>query len=92
MKGIFIFVLDRGFVIAAEAEVSKELAFHWHFKRSKTIRRWGTSKGIAELKDGPTKDTILDATAERFVSFRAVIDIIKVTEKGATAWTKVLSD
>lgn len=91
MQGIFIFVCDRGFVHVGEAEMSKELALSWHLPRSRTIRVWGTSQGLSELKDGPTEKTVLDTVCERHIPFRAVLDIIHLTEKGKKAWTKSLS-
>ena len=92
MKGVFLFVLDRGFVVIGEAEVSDKLAFHWHMPRSRTVRVWGTSKGLAELRDGPTGKTVLDPVVERHTPFRSVIDILVPTEKGVRAWTKALSE
>lgn len=29
MRGTFIFVVDRGFVIVGKAEIDSELALHW---------------------------------------------------------------
>ena len=91
MKGVFIFVLDRGFVVAGEAEIDSKLAFHWHMERSVTIRRWGTTNGLAELKDGPLRETVLDPVVERHTPFRSVLDIIVPSEKGIAAWKKALS-
>lgn len=91
MTGIFIFVCDRGFVIVGEAAISEQLAFAWHLTRSRTIRRWGTSNGLAELIHGPKPETILDPICTRELPFRSVVDIIHVSEKGCEAWTKALS-
>jgi hypothetical protein len=87
---VLIFVLDRGFIIVGEAEDHEELAFHWHLKRSRTIRRWGTTKGLSELKDGPLQQTILDSVIERIVPYRSVIDLLVPTEKGRKSWLKSL--
>ena len=92
MKGIFIFILDRGFVTVADAEIDEKLAFHWHMKAGRTIRRWGTTQGLAELKDGPLEQTVLDQVCERHTPFRSVLDIIVPSEKGNEAWKKSLSD
>lgn len=86
MTGTFIFVLDRGFVVVGEAELHTDLALSWHLSRSVTVRVWGTTEGLAELKDGPLPGTKLDRICERSVPFRSVIDIIHLTEKGRAAW------
>ncbi len=91
MKGTFIFVLDRGFVVVGEAEIDGDLSFHWHMPRSVTVRQWGTTKGLAELKDGPLTGTVLDAVCERHTPFRSVLDIICLTPEGVEAWMNVLS-
>ena len=91
MTGTFIFICDRGFVIAAEATLHKELALFWHLPRSRTIRYWGTTDGVAQLQDGPLPETKLDAICERSLPFRSVIDIIHLTPKGAEAWTRSLA-
>lgn len=91
MNGTFIFVCDRGFVIVGEAELRQDIAFFWHLKRSCTIRTWGTTKGLAELKNGPTNSTVTDEICERSLPFRSVIDVIHLTEKGVKEWKKLLS-
>lgn len=83
MKGTFIFVLDRGFVVVGRAEIDPDLAFHWKLSPGRTVRRWGTTEGIAQLKDGPLAATVLDLPAVRHVPFRAVIELIEVEE---TKW------
>ena len=91
MTGTFIFVLDRGFVIVGEAALHEGVALFWRLRRSRTVRRWGTTEGLAELKDGPIPDkTQLDAVCERSLPFRSVIDIIHPTPKGKLAWKAAL--
>ena len=93
MSGLFIFVLDRGFVVVGRAELSKDLALHWHLPVSRTVRQWGTDKGLAQLQDGPIAGkTILDPVCERTVPFRAVLDIIHVPAEGVGPWTKALCE
>jgi hypothetical protein len=83
-----LFVLDRGFVVVGRAELDPDLAFHWLLKPGRTVRRWGTTKGLAELKDGPLTNTVLDDPVTRHVPFRSVIEIIEVGEK---AWRRALT-
>jgi hypothetical protein len=92
MSGVFIFVLDRGFVVVGEAEVSRDLALHWHMPKSRTIRVWGTKRGLAELKDGPLPQTVVDQVCERTTPFRSVLDILHVSEEGREKWTKLISE
>ena len=91
MQGTFIFVLDRGFVVIGDACISEDLAFHWDLLLSATIRKWGTTQGLAELKDGPLPATVLDKACRRTIPFRSVLDIIHVSEKGAQLWQQKLS-
>ncbi len=88
---MYIFVLDRGFVVVGEAVVSTDYAFTWHVKSGCTVRRWGTTNGLAQLKDGPTNETITDGVCERYIPFRSEIERLVVSEKGAKAWKKRLS-
>jgi len=88
MKGTFIFVLDRGFVLVGRAEIDPDLAFHWKLSPGRTVRRWGTTQGLTQLQDGPLANTVLDLPAVRHVPFRAVLEIIEVSEE---KWKKHLS-
>lgn len=88
MRGTFLFVLDRGFVVVGNAEVSTELAFTWKLSPGRTVRRWGTTHGLTELKNGPLRETVLDPPAVEYVPFRAVLRIIEVSEE---KWKKHLS-
>ena len=91
VTGCFIFVCDRGFVIAGEAELHEHLSLFWHLPRSRTIRNWGTLNGLAELANGPLPGTVLDPACERSLPFRSVIDIIHLSPKGEAAWKQSLS-
>jgi exosome complex RNA-binding protein Rrp4 len=35
-----------------------------HLKSARTIRQWGTTEGLAELVNGPTKETKLDSASD----------------------------
>ena len=53
-----IVVLQRGWVVIGDVhEVGDELTI----TDASVIRVWGTTKGLGELKDGPTSLTKLDA-------------------------------
>lgn len=73
-SGTHIVAADRGFVWVGEVERSGDcLLIH----NAKNIRRWGTTKGIGELVNGPTKDTVLDFQGEVIVPWNAIIHITK---------------
>lgn len=78
---IRLFVLDRGFVIVGVASIYDGLAFHWRLNPGRTVRRWGTTHGLAQLAGGPLAETILDSPASRLVPFRSVIEIIEVNQQ-----------
>jgi hypothetical protein len=49
-------------------------------ERSNVIRIWGTTKGIGELKDGPTDKTVLDPCGTTRVPLTAVLARIDCEE------------
>lgn len=73
-SGTMIVVLDRGFVYAGTVEVKGD----WlNIHDAKNIRRWGTTKGLGELVNGPLPSTEFDKYGEISVPLRAVIHTIK---------------
>lgn len=56
------------------------------------IRQWGTSKGLYELCDGPTKATVLRAPAPKMKIHVLTAREIELTEKGIAAWHKRLAE
>jgi hypothetical protein len=70
-----IVVLDRGFVYYSPdvQENGENLVLN----DAKCIRRWGTTKGLGQLTDGPTKDTVLDSTGTVIAPKRALIHLIQ---------------
>ena len=80
MTGIRILVLDRGFVLVGKIQPHPDLAFHWLVSPCRTVRRWGTSKGLAELVDGPKRETILDQVCTEEIPWRAVLKMMLVEE------------
>lgn len=78
---IRILVLDRGFVLVCRCEEPTQFAFWMTVTDARIIRRWGTTRGLVQLKNGPTSETVLDELAEEEnIPTRAIIRIIKVNQ------------
>lgn len=84
LQGTAIVVLDRGFVYVGNVTVDAEWCV---IQNAKNIRVWGTTKGLGELVNGPTKGTKMDAVGTVRAPMRAVISIIDA--KG-DKWTSAL--
>ncbi len=70
-----IVVADRGWVYIGKVEQETD----WlTVLGARQITRWGTTKGLNELVDGPTSDTRLGAAADIRIPMRAVITVIPV--------------
>ena len=78
---IVLMVLDRGFVVVGRASIYDGLAFHWQLTPGRTVRQWGTTQGLSQLRTGPTPQTILDPAVDRLVPFRSIIEILMVEEE-----------
>lgn len=52
-----IVILQRGWVMVGRYSRDGETV---SLDGTKTIRRWGTTKGLGQLRNGPLKDTVLD--------------------------------
>jgi len=53
-----IVAADRGWVFVGDCERHEDGTMTIH--NAKNIRRWGTSKGLGELTNGPTEKTVFD--------------------------------
>ena len=83
LTGTAIVVLDRGFVYVGKVTVEGEWCI---IENAKNIRVWGTTNGLGELVNGPTKTTKLDTVGSVRAPMRAVISIIDANdEKWKTA-------
>lgn len=70
-----IVVADRGWIYIGRVEQEDD----WlTILDARQITRWGTTKGLNELVDGPTENTKLGAPASVRVPMRAVITVIPV--------------
>lgn len=85
---IVILLMDRGWVKVGYLSDAEERPFHYKLTNCRVIRRWGTTKGLAELKKGPTDATVLEELHDSEVPWRAVLDIIEVEQD---KWTRHLS-
>lgn len=54
-----IIVADRGWVFVGDCEDHDDGSVT--IRNAKNIRRWGTTNGLAELANGPTSKTVVDA-------------------------------
>ena len=75
LQGLAIVVLDRGFVYIGRVTVDADWCV---IESAKNIRVWGTTNGLGELVNGPTKNTKLDQVGTVRAPMRAVISIIDV--------------
>ena len=78
LTGTAIVVLDRGFVYVGKVTVEGEWCI---IENAKNIRVWGTTNGLGELVNGPTKTTKLDTVGSVRAPMRAVISIIDANDE-----------
>ena len=72
--GSQIIVVDRGFVYVGSVTIEGDMC---RIRNARNIRRWGTTKGLGELVNGPLEDTVLDEYGEVLVPMKAVIHFVK---------------
>lgn len=77
---IKIVVLDRGFVYVGKPAMDEFHKDTLIIMQARNIRQWGTTKGLAELLNGPTGKTVLDASMTVRVPMRAVLQQIDVDQ------------
>lgn len=65
-----IVVLQRGWVYVGRFERDGDTR---RLTNAKCVRRWGTTKGLGELVNGPLRDTVLDATGT--VEYHAMTEV-----------------
>jgi hypothetical protein len=78
MQGFAIIVCDRGYVYVGDCTIDESFCV---IKNAKNIRKWGTTKGLGELKDGPLHGTVLDDFGTVRVPMRAIISVIDAEAK-----------
>ena len=78
-----IVVVGRGFVYvgAIQPRLSPQTGDYVWLQNAYNIRIWGTTKGLGELVNGPTKATKLDKVGSIQIPLHAVISIIDVDQK-----------
>jgi len=78
-----IVVLDRGFVFVGRVAFTDDSVV---IANAKNIRKWGTTKGLGELVNGPLSGTVLDAAGTVIAPKRAMIFTLTVDEQ---KWTTI---
>ncbi len=77
-----IVIAQRGWVfIGRFAREEHEIVL----RDARTIRRWGTTKGLGELRAGPQRETVLDEAGTVRLH---PLQIIATIEADAKAWAK----
>jgi len=74
---IKIVILQRGWVAIGHWSQDGEMC---SLDKAKTIRQWGTTKGLGELRTGPTTKTILDESGHVEFHILAVVATISCDE------------
>jgi len=82
--GFAIVAIAGGFVLVGDVIRSGGEIL---ISRSATLRSWGTTKGLGELYEGPTKKTELDPEGEVIAPYGQVLKIIPVSD----SWDKHLT-
>lgn len=79
--GLKIAVLDRGFVYIGQVVTDGEWC---HISNAWNIRRWGTTRGLGELVNGPLANTVLDRVGSVRVPMGGLQHLIAVE---SSKWT-----
>ncbi len=83
---IKIVVVDRGWVFVGRVTTLE--GDQVLIEQAQCIRRWGTTRGIGELRRGPTQSTKYDPAGTVTVPGRAVICMFEVE---GDAWTREIA-
>ena len=76
--GTQIVVLDRGWIYAGNVTIEGDMV---KIHNAKNIRRWGTTKGLGELVNGPIPNkTVADEAGEVTTTLKSVIHFIKCNQ------------
>ncbi len=78
-----IAILQRGWVFVGKYSQSGDQCC---LDNAQVIRRWGTTKGLGELRKGPLAETKLDPAGH--VAFHA-LTVVATVSVDAEAWAKV---
>lgn len=84
-KLVKIAVLQRGWVYIGKFSQSGDMC---KLENAACIRRWGTSKGLGELVNGPTTNTVLDKAGT--VDFH-ILTAVNLIEANAEKWLQHLA-
>ncbi|WP_025915490.1 hypothetical protein [Herminiimonas sp. CN] len=82
---IQIVALDRGFVFVGYVTRTET---EMYIDKARCIRKWGTSEGLGQLKDGPVADTVLDASCTVRPQLKAVLFTVDCNQ---SKWTSSLN-
>lgn len=89
MDEIRILILEAGFVIVCRCPDPTGYPFWLPYTEMRVIRRWGTTRGLAELTGGPLANTVLDdLVSEGKCPVRAIINCIEGLNQDK--WAKAL--
>ena len=75
---IKIAVLDRGFVYVGRVSFEGEFII---LKDALNVRKWGTTRGLGELVNGPLSGTVLDKVGTVTATKKALMHLIDVEQK-----------
>jgi hypothetical protein len=73
---LFIFVMERGFVLIGRPEKHKfgDAVFEYTLSDCAVIRQWGTTDGLGQIAfSGPTSETVFDREPDGTVINRRAI-------------------
>jgi hypothetical protein len=84
-KSVKIAVLQRGWVYVGNFSKIGDMC---KLEQAACVRRWGTSKGLGELVNGPTTNTVLDKAGT--VEFH-ILTAVNLIEGNGEAWVKHLA-
>lgn len=74
-----IVILQRGWVMVGRYRTEGEMVI---LENAKVIRKWGTTKGLGELVDGPIASTVLDPAGHVECHILGVVASISCREGG----------
>ena len=77
-EGEFIIVVDNGFVYHGIVHSDGDF---YLISNAKNIRKWGTTGGLGELRNGKTKDTVVDDCGEVLIPKGKLCHLIRANWK-----------